>query len=283
MTNILDAIYNISCLKDLSVNEIKFGNNRATNMGEGLEIFVKNSFTNTFKEENKNIRLEKYNEVFSYQGSKRTPPDLMLKGGDAIEVKKTEKITSELQLNSSFPKSKLFSNSSLIDKHCKNCENWTEKDFIYSIGHIPSGTNTLKSLWFIYGSIYAADENVYTSIKDNLTENIEKIDSIDFSPTNEIGRINYVDPLKITNLRIRGMWLLQPPYKVFDYVHSYDSNAIFQCISIIPSTKYNSFPEKSRNQVEKSNDIFIKEIKVQNPNNPVSLIECKLIIFKINK
>ncbi len=205
----------------------------------------------------------------------------MLKGGDAIEVKKTESITTDLQLNSSHPKSKLLSTSSLINKHCVNCEKWTKKDFIYAIGHIPKGSKILSSLWFIDGSIYAADEDVYLSLKQTLTDNIEATPNINFSPTNEIGRVNFVDPLKITNLRIRGMWLLQPPYKVFDYVHGYDPSMKFQCISILPIKKYSSFPQASRDKIEAITNISITDVKIQDPNNPSNMIDCKLIKYVI--
>lgn len=283
MSNVLEAIFNISNLTDLTVKDITFGNNRANNVGEGLEAFVKDAFANTFIETDKAKRIAEYSKVFSYEGSKRTPPDLMLKNGDAIEVKKTETITSELQLNSSAPKAKLYSTSSLITKHCRICESWTVKDFVYVIGHIPkSSKNKLSSLWFIDGSIYAADEDVYTSLKDSLTKSIEETPDIDFSPTNEIGRVNGVDPLKITNLRIRGMWLLQQPYKTFDYVHGYSSDKKFQCIAILPNEKYNSFPESSCEKIKSSTKVSITDIKVKDPNNPVNLIDCKLIKYVIN-
>lgn len=282
MTNILEAIYNISQLKEHNIGEITFGNNRATSVGDGLETFIKDAFTNTFYDQvDKKTRLSEYAKEFSYEGSSRTPPDLMLKGGDAIEVKKTETLKSELQLNSSHPKSKLFSTSTLINNHCINCENWSEKDFIYIVGHVPKNSKILSSLWVIDGSIYAADEEVYLSLKETLTENIEATPDIDFSPTNEIGRVNFVDPLKITNLRIRGMWLLQPPYKVFDYVHGYDPSKKFQCIAIIPLSKYSSFPKISKDKIENSNCISITEVEVQNPNNPPSMVICKLIKYVI--
>ena len=281
MTNILEAIFNISQLEKLTVKDITFGNNRATSVGDGLESFIKDAFTNTFSESDKKIKLDKYKEAFSYQGSSRTPPDLMLKGGDAIEVKKTESLSSELQLNSSHPKAKLFSSSSLINNHCITCEEWTVKDFIYAIGHVPKGTKTLSSLWFIDGSIYAADEEIYLSLKETLTNNIEATPKIDFSPTKEIGRVNSVDPLKITNLRVRGMWLLQPPYKVFDYIHGYNSNKKFQSITILPLHKYNSFPEESKNKLESIENISLTNVEIQNPNNPVNMIDCKLIKFTI--
>lgn len=281
MTNLLEAIYNISQLEEHNVGEIVFGSNRATSIGDGLETFIKDAFTNTFYEEDKKVRLEKYSKAFSYTGSSRTPPDLMLIGGDAIEVKKTESLSSDLQLNSSHPKAKLFSTSTLINNHCVTCEKWAEKDFIYAIGHIPNGSKILSSLWFVDGSIYAADEEVYLSLKETLTENIEATPNIDFSPTNEIGRVNFVDPLKITNLRIRGMWLLQPPFKVFDYVHGYSGTAKFQCITILPYEKYNAFPEISRIKLEQNKNISITDVEILNPNNPSKMIICKLIKYII--
>ncbi len=168
MINILEAIANIANLPILNVDELTFGNNRVTNVGNGLEVFVKNAFSNNFETLDEIEKIKNYSKAFSYQGSQTRPPDLMLNRGDSIEVKKTENISSELQLNSSYPKAKLFSSSHLINKHCRTCEDWEEKDIIYTIGHIPKNSKTLSSLWFIYGSIYAADENIYTDLKIQL-------------------------------------------------------------------------------------------------------------------
>ena len=280
MTNILEAIINISKLENLNIDEVILGNNRAVNMGEGLESFVKNAFANSFNINDKNEKNKIYSNYFSYEGSKRTPPDLMLIGGDALEVKKTETLSTELQLNSSHPKAKLFSNSTLINNHCRSCETWETKDFIYIIGHLPK-SNYLSSIWFIHGEIYAADESVYIDLKNSVSELLENSNDLSFSPTNEIGRINAVDPLKITNLRVRGMWLLQPPYKAFDYVHEYDKTAKFQSIAILATSKYLTYPTESRLKIETDDSIIIKDIKVKNPNNPVNLIDAKLIVFKL--
>ena len=283
MTNILDAIINIATLPILNVEELTFGNNRATNVGEGLEVFVKDAFSDNLTTTDKAQKISKYSQVFSYEGSQTRPPDLMITGGDSIEVKKTETIYSELQLNSSHPKSKLFATSHLINNHCRNCEVWTEKDIIYAIGHVPKNSKTLSSLWFIYGSIYAADENVYTGLKTTITESLENTPEIDFSETKELGRVNFVDPLRITNMRIRGMWLLQPPVKVYDYVYQYNNNLKFQLIAILPTEKYNSFSVESRNRIEEldNENLQITDVSVKNPNNPVNLIECKLITIQV--
>ncbi|TXE08119.1 NgoPII family restriction endonuclease [Seonamhaeicola algicola] len=281
MINILDAIYNIAQREELEIKDITFGNNRANNMGEGLEAFIKDSFANMFDEPDKNLRNIKYKQVFSFQGSKRNPPDLMLKSGPAIEVKKIESLTTELQLNSSHPKQVLKSDSSFITKKCVECEEWTEKEFIYVIGHIPKNTNRLSSLWFVYGDIYAASEETYISLKNDIATTIDEIPDIEFSETNEIGRVNKVDPLGITNLRIRGMWLLQPPFKVFDYIHNYEPGKRFQCFALIPLTKYNNFPESSINRLAETEGVTISDVNVNDPDNPVALIECKLIEFKV--
>ena len=281
MTDILKAIHNISKLENWNIEEVILSSNRAISMGEGLESFVKNAFADTFKIENQNEKHLLFSEIFSYEGSKRTPPDLMIKNGDAFEIKKTEVLSTEIQLNSSHPKSKLFKTSTLINNHCKNCETWEEKNFHYIIGHIPKGKNVLSSIWFIDGSVYAADEEVYTNIKDSISDVLENSNEFDFSETNEIGRINYVDPLKITNLRIRGMWLLQPPYKVFDYLELYDYNANFQSIALIANENYFNYSEENRKLIENNSNISITEVYVKNPNNPIQLIESKSIIFKL--
>jgi hypothetical protein len=281
MINILDAIFNISQRDELEIKDITFGNNRANNMGEGLEAFIKDSFADMFDEPDKNKRNLKYKEVFSFQGSKRNPPDLMLRNGPAIEVKKIESLTTELQLNSSHPKQTLKSDSSFITKKCVECEEWTEKEFINVIGHIPKKTNRLSSLWFVYGDIYSASEETYLSLKNDIATNIDEMPDVEFSETNEIGRVNKVDPLGITNLRIRGMWLLQPPFKVFDYIHNYENGKRFQCFAIIPKSKFVSFPDESINRLEQSEGLTITDVNVNDPDNPVGLIECKLIEFKV--
>jgi hypothetical protein len=281
MINVLDAIYNIAQREELEIKDITFGNNRANNMGEGLESFIKDAFSNMFDEPDKNVRNLKYKEVFSFQGSKRNPPDLMLRNGPAIEVKKIESLSTELQLNSSHPKQTLKSDSPFITIKCVECEEWTEREFIYVIGHIPKDTNRLSSLWFVYGDIYSASEETYLSLKNDIATNIDQMPDVEFSETNEIGRVNQVDPLGITHLRIRGMWLLQPPFKVYDYIHNYKQDKRFQCFAIIPVTKFNNFPELSIDRLIESEGVIITDVNVNDPDNPVELIACKLIEFKV--
>jgi hypothetical protein len=82
--------------------------------------------------------------------------------------------------------------------------------------------------------------------------------------------VNQVDPLGITNLRIRGMWQIDNPRKVFNYLHKTGKNE-FEVICIIPTEKYLSFPKESIDKVEKIkiSGFSIESIEVKNPNNPL--------------
>ena len=65
----------------------------------------------------------------------------MLRNGDAIEVKKIESLSSALALNSSYPKHKLYCNSSMISTACREAEQWSEKDMIYAVGVVEKNKN----------------------------------------------------------------------------------------------------------------------------------------------
>ena len=225
--------------------------------------------------------MEIISEVFSYLGNTNNPPDSILRDGDAIEVKKIENKSSSLALNSSYPKAKLYSNSSMITDACRNCEEWKEKDIIYAIGTCEK--NKLTSLIFVYGEDYAAENKIYENVKNKIKLGIETINGLEFSETNEIGRVNRVDPLGITYFRIRGMWGIENPVKVFDYIYKRDDSKQFNFMALINEDKYLSFSNtKELEDLEKENkNLEIKDVRIKNPNNPAQLKKAKLITFKI--
>ncbi|EMY3555004.1 NgoPII family restriction endonuclease [Flavobacterium psychrophilum] len=280
MTNILEAIINIANNPILEIRNHYLGRNRANNVGEALETFVKDAFANLIIATDEQERMNRYHEVFSWLGNQNHPPDIMIRNGDAIEVKKTQSANSDLALNSSYPKSNIQSNSSMITQECRVCENWTEKDLIYCVGH--TNDETINSLWMVYGNIYAAKHETYQIIKQKITDGINEIPNVELAVTNELGRVNRVDPLGITNLRIRGMWQIQNPRRVFNYLHVPTNNK-FELVSLIPTEKYNSFPIESINKIENlgNENLTIENVNVRDPNNPANLIEVKLIKFII--
>ena len=280
MANILTAIKFIVDFTDLGIKNITDGNNRMNNMGEGLEAYIKNAFANTLVSMSETKRLEEINRAFSYTGNKNNPPDMMLRGGDAIEVKKIESLKSNLQLNSSHPKSKLLVSNTKINKTCKSCEDWKEKDLIYSIGHVKA--KQLHSLWMVYGDCYAADDETYEKVESNIKDSISLVDSLEINDTtNELSGIKNVDPLNITYLRVRGMWIIENPSKVFDYIYNHDLKVKFQMITLMKKTKFESFSSDDRNQLKSLENLTISDVKIKNPNNPADLIEATLIVYKV--
>ena len=276
MTNILEAIYNIVNHKNFAIREFYSGRNRANSMGEALENYIKDAFADTFDSDDEQSRLKTYNQEFSWLGSQNNPPDIMIKDGDAIEVKKTQSANSSLALNSSYPKTDLRHTSPMITSECRDCEEWTVKDLIYCVGHT-SDTN-IKSLWMVYGSSYAAKHETYQRIKTTISDGIKTIPDVVFADTKELGRVNQVDPLGITNLRIRGMWQIENPRKVFNYLHE-PTDKDFELVCIIPLEKYNSFPNESKSRLEGITEkgFSIENKQIKNPNNPAKLMNCKLI------
>ena len=277
-TNILQAInslidndlHSIERYKTLSYKI------RINNMDEALENLVKDALCNNFNlEADKRTTIQ--SEYFSYLGNQNNPPDLIIKNGDAFEVKKIETNEGSIALNSSFPKNKLYRNSNMITSACKNCEaDWIEKDICYIIGCVDK-SEQIKSLWFVYGDCYCAMPEVYTKVKDKITNSIQEL-GIELSETNEIAKVKKVDPLGITDLRVRGMWGIKHPSKVFEYITTKNSKPHIKALML--KEKFYSFDDDSRNELLKKCNI--KDVKIQNPNNPAKLMDAILIEYEFN-
>ncbi len=132
MSNIIQAFINIVNSPIVELLDYYGGKNRVNSVGKALEIYIQDAFAGTINEIDELKRLERLEKVFSYQGNQNNPPDLMLKKSDAIEVKKLQSKNSAIALNSSYPKAKLYANSPMITKACRECEEWSEKDIIYT-------------------------------------------------------------------------------------------------------------------------------------------------------
>ena len=152
-TNILIAILNI--IKNPVTNLASYyrSSNRVNSVGEALEFYIKDAFCGTLSVNEPGKKTKIYSEYFSYIGNQNNPPDIMIKNGDAFEIKKLESFGSSLALNSSYPKDLLYADSPMITAACRNCEDWDKKDMFYIVGIAPVGA--LKLLWIVQGSCYA--------------------------------------------------------------------------------------------------------------------------------
>ena len=201
-----------------------------------------------------------------------------------ILLKKIEGFSS-LALNSSYPKQKLRNDSTMITNSCKHCEDdiggWNEKDLIYFVGNV--NKNKLKCLTIVYGDCYSATDEIYSRIKNKIKTGVEEINGIEFIHTNEIGKLKKVDPLGITDLRIRGMWHIENPRKVFNYVIDkyYNENNEMNVFLILRKSKYDSFDIEDRKLVENNPFLQIEDIKIKNPDNPARLMDAKLISYHL--
>lgn len=285
MSNVIRAFINIVSNYQAEIANVSDGNNRANNMGEGLEYYIREMFSSVKKNESEEGLLEIFQKTYSYQGNKNNPPDLILKNSDAIEIKKLESHNTAIALNSSYPKAKLFSDSTMITTACRNCEEWSEKDMLYAIGNVPKNTSLLKSLWLVYGDCFCADQEIYERIKNTISSGITSIPDVEFTQTNELGKVKKVDPLGITDLRIRGMWHIENPNKIFSYLYTYDNTKSFQLVSLMKREKYESLPLEDRKMIEKlgnaNANVNVSDVRIKNPNNPVQLMDGKLFVFKV--
>ncbi len=286
MTNTLTAIANIVeryQSSELSINSTAKNSNRINALGDALEEFIKDAFANTFDDNILHDKLTKYSQIFSWSGNANNPPDLILRYGDAIEVKKIQSLNSQIALNSSYPKQNLLSKDPLIASACRQCENWEEKDLIYAIGVI--NKEKLQLLWLIYGDCYAASREYYERIKQKIANGINEIKDVEFSVINELGRVNKVDSLGITYLRIRGMWGIENPLKVYQHLNLHRPDAKFQVISIMRESKFRSFPKSSRQLIESvardNSCLAIENIQIKNPDNPMQLIPAKIVKYSL--
>ena len=250
-------------------------------MGESLEMFVKDLFAGSYNTNSSSKRTKLLAKTFSYLGNQNNPPDAILLNGDAIEIKKIESIGSSLALNSSYPKRQLHSSDPMLSTACRKCEDWTTKDLIYSVGVVRD--NHLRALAMVYGDLYCADAETYTKIKRHIKEGVEQIEGIEFAQTRELGRVNRVDPLGITYLRVRGMWGIENPFTLFQDLYEIKEEDCFDLLAVVEENKYLSFDNRYKlESLSKSlKGLSIKDAKVREPNNPALLKNVKLITYSI--
>ena len=280
--NILKAIMNLDKIRNNHINDMYLSKTSIHNIGAGLEYYMKDLFCGTYEIEDVNEKEKQYSYYLSYLGNKNNPPDFIIENSDAIEVKKIGSQGSRIALNSSYPKHKLYREDPRITNACRTCESeeWEQKDIIYTIGVVKQ--EELKLLWFIYGDCYAASKEVYKKIYDNIKAAVHT-EGYEFTETNELGKIKRIDPLGITDLRIRGMWHIDNPIKVYDYLDvKYNKANDLTVYAIMREDKYNAFSNEDRDNIETlskqdESAINIENVEIKDPDNAANYINAKLI------
>lgn len=280
MASILTGIFNIgrfqqNNLKGYATRYL----NRINAVGDQLEYYVKDAIANSFTVP-RTQKEQVYQNIFSYLGNQNNPPDVIISQGDALEIKKLGSPNSILALNSSYPKDRLYRSDSRLTVDCKMSDGgkWLEKDIFYIVGYVHAGV--LKHLFFVQGACYAADKNIYEKLHMRLKERVSsviKADGLEGADTVELGRIRRVDPLGITEFRLRGMWEIDNPLNVFGGTYFFDRKKSFSLCALMQTDKYASYPDAERTALENSENATVLDVSVKNPNNPARGMPVKLI------
>ena len=280
--SVLGAFMNIVNQPNSSINPAKISNNRINNVGDAFEGYVKDAIAGLLGRESieNSVRDRVYSEVFSWLGNGSNPPDCIIKNGDAIEIKKVESLSADIALNSSHPRNKLYIDDTRVASGAKVAEEWQVKDIVYAIG-TPDKNAELKRMWLIYGDCYCASRQVYTKLFSTIEKGVNSIPDTDFQKTNELGKVKKVDPLGITTLRIRGMWHIANPSRLYGYF--IEPTKTKQFYLLMRESKYQSFSEEERSEIEgiKKLGYSSDAIEIRDPDNPAKLIRARLIKYEI--
>ena len=77
------------------------------------------------------------------------------------------------------------------------------------------------------------------------------------------------------------MWSIENPLSVFEELCPIKDENKFSLFALIRKDKYLSFSKEDIKELESNKKIFVKEVKICDPNNPAKLVEAKLITFLI--
>lgn len=284
-TNVLVALFNILKRNSSILTPIFRSNGSANAAGDSLEFFVKDMFcpgASQYQYEHEKQKV--YEEYLSWTGDSTHFPDFIVRGGVGVEPKKMNNNSyGTLSLNSSYPKDYIYPDSQNIPSKNQLNEdsNWNRKEMIYVAGNLNSKTNKLISLWMAYGNTFIADRKVYLNLIDEIRESISETNAT-LKESKELARAIGIDPLKHSNLRVRGMYELQHPAVVFgshvkNTTFPEDCTKIFLVIlkkdleglekeSITPD--FTEFYDSGR--------LIKKEIQIPNPNHPFKFLDAVL-------
>jgi hypothetical protein len=256
-------------------------NIRINSVGGAMEVYIKDALTGKFYG-GESKRDKEYSKNFAWLGNQNNPPDAIAKGGDAFEIKKLQSPRNVIALNSSPPKDRLHSNDPRITGPCRESDggNWKEKDIFYAVGWTQG--QIAKSIYFVQGTCYAADRGVYDAVANRLSGSVKSAISesgLEAGDTTELGRINRVDPLGITALRVRGMWQIENPSVAFHNIAPLQPNLKFQAYAIMERGKL----KKLLGEMEKEElqsacpEIKEKDVLIADPNNPANPKEASIL------
>lgn len=115
------------------------------------------------------------------------------------------------------------------------------------------------------------------SFANKIPDGLNELNGVELSGTKELGRVNKVDPLGITYLRIRGMWGIENPKNVFNYVVEEQVDKEFNAFALMKKDKYLGFPKEDTAAIEADGLIAKEDVEIKDPNNTANFIDAVLL------
>ena len=280
--NLLDAIRQIVHGRIHRLPSVTESSGNPLPAGNELEAYVKDRLAG-IPDGDYRGRAERYEEIFSWQGSANNPPDIMYRGGDAGDAFEVKKIgggrNSSIHLNSSPPKDRLLVTNPRLKRQCRECEIWSQRDFFYVIGCVEAGSESISWLWFVDARLAMPGPDVFDLEFSKLKKSIGTTPGFNLiTDTKEIGRLVDVCNVPGVNLRIRGMWSMPSPWVQFANLPGVRSSDSFCVHALIRKDKWHRYPELSRHQLENISDrgLSIDTVRADDPNS-TGTVEAVLI------
>jgi hypothetical protein len=250
-------------------------------VGAAFESYVKDAFAGILGQDlDEETRERELKRVFSWLGDDNKSPDAMLRGGIALEIKKSEASGAALSLNSSAPRQKLLADDPRVSSGAKAAETWTERDLAYVVGH--TSGNQLRRLWIVYGDCLAASAGTYQSVFDLVKESIEQ--NLDHgileANTTELAKLKRVDAQGRADLRVRPMWSLESPDRAFSHLLK---GAAGKSINLLlRESTFNSLPLDDRQKLDQLNFVGVqnKMVLLPDPDNVNMQIEARFLTYE---
>lgn len=224
-TNVLIALRNILKHNSTRLTPIFKSNGSANAVGDNLEYFIKDMFCwDALQYTYADQKETEYKKLLSWTGDSSHFPDLIIQGGVGVESKKVNDTSySTIPLNSSYPKDYVTRNTQnypLDSLYFEPDVDWKSKPIIYAVGNLNTKNMNKKyqliSLWFAYGNTMVPNNDYYKNIIRSIRTSIKSANSnITLKKSKELARAHGVDKLGRTNMRVRGMYELEHPEKIF--------------------------------------------------------------------
>ena len=303
-TNILKAIVHFVQVEEAAFTLDQNYQNRIQAQGEKLEAYIKRLFSLSLNDNDLDSKvfeltgritgdesdidqktLRKFHGFFSWLGSANNPPDLKLRNGDCVEIKKIGKKKSSpfvaIALNSSPPRAKMKKDDPMIQEGMRTCEEgWTASDVLYVVGVEDERKKTgLRHIWMFYGDTLF-DDQLFKSIRASMKEIFDELGTeigFKFSETKELGRLNDLGINDLSYLRIRGMYEM----KALNYLKKegiiHKSKKV---CAVMRDSKYLSFPDEDRANLEDCQGkglLNIEDFQLTDPEMKDSKINIKVV------